>query len=93
MLAQTEVDRQVVTAASAMGYPPVRRWFSVELPLAMPVIASGVRRRLGVIIVSRPSQRLATVAGRAVVFDNAVLSRPGAPRLTACTTCSVSQPS
>jgi osmoprotectant transport system permease protein len=26
-----------------MGYTPFRRWFSVELPLAMPVVLAGLR--------------------------------------------------
>ena len=30
-------------AATAMGYKPVGRFFAVELPLAVPVIAAGVR--------------------------------------------------
>ena len=30
-------------AATAMGYTPVGRFFAVELPLAVPVIAAGVR--------------------------------------------------
>jgi osmoprotectant transport system permease protein len=37
------VDREVVQAATAMGYPPARRWFTVELPLALPVIMAGLR--------------------------------------------------
>ena len=30
-------------AAVAMGYTPVRRWFSVELPLSLPVVFAGLR--------------------------------------------------
>jgi osmoprotectant transport system permease protein len=37
------VDDQVIQSATAMGYRPVRRWFTVELPLATPVIMSGLR--------------------------------------------------
>ncbi len=37
------VDSQVVEAAMAMGYRPVRRWFQVDLPLAMPVVLAGLR--------------------------------------------------
>lgn len=37
------VPPEVVASADAMGYRPARRWFSVELPLAMPVILAGVR--------------------------------------------------
>lgn len=37
------VDPIVVQAASAMGYRRLRRLFGVELPIAMPVILSGVR--------------------------------------------------
>lgn len=37
------VDTTVLQAATAMGYRPVRRWFRVQLPLAMPVILTGLR--------------------------------------------------
>ncbi|MEI7056219.1 ABC transporter permease [Nocardioides sp. CCNWLW239] len=37
------VDPTVLQAATAMGYRPVRRWFTVQLPLAMPVILTGLR--------------------------------------------------
>jgi osmoprotectant transport system permease protein len=33
----------VVAAATAMGYPPWRRFLAVELPLAVPVIVAGLR--------------------------------------------------
>lgn len=33
----------VVTAATAMGYPPWRRFLAVELPLAVPVVTAGLR--------------------------------------------------
>lgn len=37
------VPRDAVQAATAIGYGPVRRLLSVELPLAVPVIAAGLR--------------------------------------------------
>jgi len=37
------VDAGIVEAATAMGYKPVRRWFAVELPLALPVVLAGLR--------------------------------------------------
>ncbi|WP_134740300.1 ABC transporter permease subunit [Nocardioides sp. 503] len=37
------IDDQIVQAATAMGYRPARRWFTVDLPLALPVILSGLR--------------------------------------------------
>jgi len=37
------VDRDIVEAADGMGYRPVRRFFTIELPLAAPVIVAGVR--------------------------------------------------
>ncbi len=37
------VPDEVVQAATAMGVGPVRRFFTVELPLAVPVIAAGLR--------------------------------------------------
>lgn len=37
------VPSHVVTAATAMGYRPVRRFLAVELPMAVPVLAAGVR--------------------------------------------------
>ena len=37
------VEPQAIQAATAMGYTPFRRWFSVELPLAMPVVLAGLR--------------------------------------------------
>jgi osmoprotectant transport system permease protein len=37
------VDKAVVSAATAMGLGPVRRLATVELPLAVPVIAAGLR--------------------------------------------------
>jgi osmoprotectant transport system permease protein len=37
------VDTTVLQAATAMGYRPVRRWFTVQLPLAMPVVLTGLR--------------------------------------------------
>lgn len=37
------VPEDVLQAATAMGIGPVRRFFGVELPLAVPVIAAGLR--------------------------------------------------
>lgn len=37
------VPPEVVQAADAMGYRPLRRFLLVELPLAVPVIAAGLR--------------------------------------------------
>lgn len=37
------VPDEVLQAATAMGIGPVRRFFGVELPLAVPVIAAGLR--------------------------------------------------
>ncbi len=37
------VPPDAMQAATAMGYKPVGRFFAVELPLAVPVIAAGVR--------------------------------------------------
>ena len=37
------VEPQAVQAAVAMGYTPMRRWFSVELPLSLPVVIAGLR--------------------------------------------------
>lgn len=37
------VPREVVQAARAMGYSRVRQLFTVELPIALPVIMAGVR--------------------------------------------------
>jgi osmoprotectant transport system permease protein len=37
------VPDHVIQAATAMGYRRVKRFFSVELPLAVPVIAAGLR--------------------------------------------------
>lgn len=37
------VPSQVIAAANAMGYKPVRRFFGVELPLAVPVLIAGLR--------------------------------------------------
>jgi osmoprotectant transport system permease protein len=37
------VPGQVLAAATAMGYRPLRRFLTVELPLAVPVLAAGVR--------------------------------------------------
>ncbi|ALG13552.1 ABC transporter permease [Kibdelosporangium phytohabitans] len=37
------VPSHVIAAANAMGYRPVRRFFGVELPLAVPVLIAGLR--------------------------------------------------
>ncbi|HEY8338652.1 MAG TPA: ABC transporter permease [Egibacteraceae bacterium] len=37
------VPRDVIEAAEAMGYRPLRRLLTVELPLALPVYVAGVR--------------------------------------------------
>jgi osmoprotectant transport system permease protein len=37
------VPPHVIAAANAMGYRPVRRFFGVELPLAVPVLVAGLR--------------------------------------------------
>ncbi|MFN2494945.1 MAG: ABC transporter permease [Pseudonocardiaceae bacterium] len=37
------VPAHVVAAATAMGYRPARRFVAVELPVAVPVLAAGVR--------------------------------------------------
>ncbi|WP_295146420.1 MULTISPECIES: ABC transporter permease [unclassified Saccharopolyspora] len=37
------VPGHVVTAATALGYRPRRRFFAVELPLAVPVLATSLR--------------------------------------------------
>ncbi|WP_424189301.1 ABC transporter permease [Actinokineospora sp. G85] len=41
--ALTAVPESVTTAATAMGYRPLGRFFAVELPLAVPVLVAGVR--------------------------------------------------
>lgn len=37
------VPGTVVASATAMGYRPARRFFDVELPLAVPVLVAGLR--------------------------------------------------
>ncbi|MDS9013850.1 ABC transporter permease subunit, partial [Streptococcus pneumoniae] len=37
------VDRDILQASTAMGYRPLRRFFAVELPLAVPVLVAGLR--------------------------------------------------
>lgn len=37
------IDATAVQAAVSMGYGPVRRWFTIDLPLAMPVLLTGLR--------------------------------------------------
>jgi osmoprotectant transport system permease protein len=41
--ALASVPGHVVAAANAMGYRPVRRFLTVELPLAVPVVVAGLR--------------------------------------------------
>ncbi|MEQ6899544.1 ABC transporter permease [Nocardioides sp. YIM 152588] len=53
------VDEDVLAAATAMGYRPLRRWLSVELPLALPVVLAGAR--------------IATVANVSMVSISALL--------------------
>lgn len=38
-----QVDRKVLDAAVAMGHPPVRRFLTVDLPLAGPTMLAGLR--------------------------------------------------
>jgi osmoprotectant transport system permease protein len=56
------VEPQAIQAATAMGYTPFRRWFSVELPLSMPVVLAGLR--------------VATVANISMVTVSALLGVP-----------------
>lgn len=37
------VSQETLQAATAVGYTPVQRFFSVELPIAVPVITAGLR--------------------------------------------------
>lgn len=37
------VSEETAQAAIAMGYTPIRRFFGIELPLAVPVISAGLR--------------------------------------------------
>jgi osmoprotectant transport system permease protein len=67
-------------AATAMGYKPVGRFFAVELPLAVPVIAAGVR----VAVVSNVSLvTIATLIGTAqlgtLIGEGLSLSQSGGP--------------
>lgn len=41
--ALTQVDEKVLDAAVAMGHPPLRRFLSVDLPLAGPTMLAGLR--------------------------------------------------
>ena len=41
--ALSAVPPLVVDAATAMGYPPLRRFAAVELPLSIPVVVAGLR--------------------------------------------------
>ena len=67
-------------AATAMGYKPVGRFFAVELPLAIPVIAAGVR----VAVVSNVSLvAVATLIGTqqlgSLINDGLGASQTGGP--------------
>lgn len=41
--ALSSVPPDVLASATAMGYRPARRFFGVELPLAVPVLTAGIR--------------------------------------------------
>jgi osmoprotectant transport system permease protein len=41
--ALTSVPYEVRTAATAMGFRPVRRFFAVDLPMSIPVLVAGLR--------------------------------------------------
>ncbi len=67
-------------AATAMGYKPAGRFFAVELPLAVPVIAAGVR----VAVVSNVSLvAVATLIGTqqlgSLINDGLAASQTGGP--------------
>ena len=67
-------------AATAMGYKPIGRFFAVELPLAVPVIAAGVR----VAVVSNVSLvAVATLIGTqqlgSLINDGLGASQTGGP--------------
>lgn len=49
----SEIDPSIEEAADAFGMSRLRKLFKVELPIAMPVIISGVRTAL-VLIIERP---------------------------------------
>jgi osmoprotectant transport system permease protein len=59
-LAVVQVDQNLVRAARGMGLTPTRVLFTVELPLALPLLFSGIRIAV-VFVIS--SATLATVAG------------------------------
>jgi osmoprotectant transport system permease protein len=61
------VDDQIVEAAMAMGYTPLRRWLKVDLPLAMPVVLAGLR--------------VATVANVSMVSVAALIGQGGLGQL------------
>lgn len=46
----TEIDPSTEEAADAMGMSPSRKLFRVELPMAMPIIISGIRTSMVMII-------------------------------------------
>jgi osmoprotectant transport system permease protein len=41
--ALSAVPTEIIASATAMGFKPLRRFFTVELPLAIPVLVAGVR--------------------------------------------------
>ena len=51
------VPPEVTDAATAMGYRETRRLFAVELPLALPAIVAGLRRRRGLGHLARQRRR------------------------------------
>jgi osmoprotectant transport system permease protein len=61
------VPRPVVAAADGMGYRPLRRFASVELPLALPGIVAGLR--------------IATVSTVSLISVGALIGRGGLGRL------------
>ena len=54
------VPDHVQQAATAMGYTRVKRFFAIELPLAVPVMLSGIRTALVLLV---GSAALATFIG------------------------------
>lgn len=74
------VSATTTQAATAMGYKPIGRFFAVELPLAVPVIAAGVR----VAVVSNVSLvAVATLIGTqqlgSLINDGLGASQTGGP--------------
>jgi len=74
------VPFDTLQAATAMGYQPIGRFFAVELPMAVPVIAAGVR----VAVVSNVSLvAVATLIGTqqlgSLITDGLNASQTGGP--------------